>query len=337
MATSPTYFPNPIAAMPEPRFTAPQGDYSSVFQGALQSLNSVADNYRRKQQSVQSAEKMAAMLESEGLTSEANAYRQAAQAYDINFFSTPQENERFNRSLLNDSLKLLSDKQDRLLKERALNIQAEYQRASLGVQRQGIEARAEGYGNTGDYREQQQERYARQDTLNALEQDLKMNENQADDLRSKHEKLITRWRSLPPNERDALKGQFDAEEASIRQGLNTVATNFVNLQSQKSSLLGSTATIVGNAANIPGGRITALPFTGESRIYQAGEIARDKSEIPRMLPPGSVIETTLPDGTMKIEKRTSTPAPDNPTPAVKGVIDPNRPFNAGVFATPPPK
>jgi hypothetical protein len=121
-----TYFPNPLAAMPEPRFTAPQQDFAPVLGSALQSLTGVANNYRQKQMSVQSAEKMASALEAEGLTQEAGMYRKAAQAYDVNFFSTPEQNEQFNRTLLTDSLKLLQQSRENKLKEQAQSIQNEY-------------------------------------------------------------------------------------------------------------------------------------------------------------------------------------------------------------------
>lgn len=127
MAT--TYFPNPMSALPEPRFTPPQQDFAPVLGAALQTLTGVANNWRQKQMSVQAAEKMAGALEAEGLTQEAGMYRQAAQAYDINFFSTPEQNEQFNRTLLTDSLKLLQNKQEMELKRSAQEIQNDYYRS----------------------------------------------------------------------------------------------------------------------------------------------------------------------------------------------------------------
>lgn len=126
------YFPNPIAALPEPRFQEPQSNTGTMALGAaLESFTSVANNFRQKEMNVQKANQMADALEKEGLKQEANLYRQAAQSYQVDFFATPQENERFNQSLLNDTLKLLSNKQEREMKQQQLVLEAQYKQAAI--------------------------------------------------------------------------------------------------------------------------------------------------------------------------------------------------------------
>jgi len=135
MAT-PLYFPDPIAMLPEPRFVEPQSNTGVMAMGsALQSLTSVANNFRTKEMNVQKAQQMADALEREGLTQEANLYRSASESYQTNFFATPQENERFNQSLLNDTLKLLTNKQEREMREQALRLDAEYKQSMIGNMR----------------------------------------------------------------------------------------------------------------------------------------------------------------------------------------------------------
>lgn len=131
MAT-PIYFPNPIATLPEPRFVEPQSNTAAIALGAgLKSITDVANNFRTKEMNVAKANQMAEALEREGLTQEANLYRSAAQSYQTNFFATPEENERFNQSLLNDTLKLLTNKQEREMKAQQLQAEAEYKNALI--------------------------------------------------------------------------------------------------------------------------------------------------------------------------------------------------------------
>lgn len=135
MAT-PLYFPDVMSALPEPRFVEPQSNTGMMAMGsALQSLTSVANNFRAKEMNVQKANQMADALEREGLTQEANLYRSASQSYQTNFFATPQENEKFNQSLLNDTLKLLTNKQEREMKAQQLDAELEYKNAMIGNMR----------------------------------------------------------------------------------------------------------------------------------------------------------------------------------------------------------
>lgn len=126
------YFPNPIAALPTPQFQEPQSNTGIVAMGsALQALSSVANNFRTKQMNVQKASQMADALEREGLTQEAGLYRAAAENYQTNFFATPEENERFNQSLLNDTLRLLTNKQEREMKAQQLQLETQYKQALI--------------------------------------------------------------------------------------------------------------------------------------------------------------------------------------------------------------
>lgn len=124
------YFPDPIAALPTPRFVEPQSNTTAIALGsALKSVTDVANNFRQKEMNIAKANQVAEALEREGLSQEANLYRSAAQSYQTNFFATPQENEKFNQSLLNDTLKLLSNKQERELKEQQLRAELQYKKA----------------------------------------------------------------------------------------------------------------------------------------------------------------------------------------------------------------
>lgn len=126
------YFPNVMSALPEPRFVEPQSNTGAMAMGsALQALTSVAGNFRQKEMNVQKANQMADALEKEGLVQEANLYRQAAQSYQMDFFATPQENERFNQSLLNDTLRLLTNKQEREMKAEQLKLETQYKRSLI--------------------------------------------------------------------------------------------------------------------------------------------------------------------------------------------------------------
>lgn len=129
------YFPNPIAALPTPQFQEPQSNTGIIAMGsALQALSSVANNFRTKEMNVQKASQMADALEREGLTQEAGLYRAAAENYQTNFFATPEENERFNQSLLNDTLRLLTNKQEREMKAQQLQLERRYKEALIGNQ-----------------------------------------------------------------------------------------------------------------------------------------------------------------------------------------------------------
>ena len=129
---TPIFFPNPISALPEPRFVEPQSNTTAIALGsALKSVTDVANNFRQKEMNVTKANQMADALEREGLTQEANLYRSAAQSYQTNFFATPEENEKFNQSLLNDTLKLLTNKQERELKEQQLAAELQYKEAMI--------------------------------------------------------------------------------------------------------------------------------------------------------------------------------------------------------------
>lgn len=174
------YFPNVMSALPEPRFVEPQSNTGAMAMGsALQALTSVAGNFRQKEMNVQKANQMADALEKEGLTQEANLYRQAAQSYQMDFFATPQENERFNQSLLNDTLRLLANKQEREMKAEQLKLETQYKRSL--IENQEAEAlRAEGRlaldERLADIRKQEIEQQSldRQDALNAREQGKKV-------------------------------------------------------------------------------------------------------------------------------------------------------------------
>jgi hypothetical protein len=334
MAT--TYFPNPIAAMPEPRFTAPQQDYSGVFQGALQSLTGVADNFRRKQASVQSAEKMAALLESEGLTSEANAYRQAAQAYDINFFSTPEQNERFNRSILNDTLKLLSDKKERDLRSQALAIQAGYQKGVLENQRMAIEEKAErGTSGVAGDRLNETRRNNQARIIGSRMDDVRA---EASSLQSQLDDMVAAASAgtLSTKNEDVLKA---AAQLKARQ--KYLGEEFNNLRAQLNATLNADDS--GNSPEVPVSQFN--PFYKEGNPL-AGIIAKPEiqaqtnqanaamlSQDPNLgrvgnvsaARPGSSTVTVLPDGTTK----SSTTTPLRVDSAVKG-LDPTAPkFGVG--------
>ena len=135
MAT-PLYFPNPIAAMGQPQIAEPPQSNTGVtaMAAALEGFTSVANNFRQKEMNVQKASQMADALEREGLSQEANLYREAAKSYQIDFFATPQENERFNQSLLNDTLKLLTSKQEREMKAQQLELETQYKQAAIANQ-----------------------------------------------------------------------------------------------------------------------------------------------------------------------------------------------------------
>ncbi len=141
MAT-PIYFPDVMAALPEPRFVEPQSNTGAIALGAgLKAITDVANNFRTKDMNVAKANQMAEALEREGLSQEANLYRSAAQSYQTNFFATPEENERFNQSLLNDTLKLLTNKQEREMKAQQLQAEAEYKNAMiLNMQQDNLRA-----------------------------------------------------------------------------------------------------------------------------------------------------------------------------------------------------
>lgn len=125
MAT-PIYVPSPIAALPRVRIYPPQNNTATVaLSGALSAITDVAQNWRQKQQAVQQAKGMADALEREGLTQEANLYRAAADNYSINFFASPQENQKFNSGLISDTLKLLESKQNRELREKQIEAMAQ--------------------------------------------------------------------------------------------------------------------------------------------------------------------------------------------------------------------
>lgn len=128
----PIYFPRMTAMLPPVRIEPPQDTSGTTALAAgLSAITDVANNWRQKQQSVEQAKRTADALEREGLTQEARLYRSAADNFSVNFFATPAENQKFNKSLITDTLSLLEAKQNRELKQAQINAMAQTRESTL--------------------------------------------------------------------------------------------------------------------------------------------------------------------------------------------------------------
>lgn len=342
---SPIYFPNPVSALPEPRFYTPQRDMSAGLQGAMSGLISVANNYQRKQASVQSAERMADVLESQGLDQEAAIYRQAAQSFDTNFFSTPEENDRFNRSVLTDALKLVTEQKDREVRLSSQRIQDEYYRSLIQNQKDATAARVDAKSLADDERELARIERARVNNARLLGGRL-------DDIRLEANELNNQMEAIQSG---VAKGTVDPNSPDVRRAAAAIQARKKQLGEEYNEVNAQFRAVLssderGNSPEVkvskfnplysegdPLSGITPQPDLQVQENQAAINALRQNPELGRIgdvsrIPPGTTTTTVGPQGTTT---QTRVPNVDAATKGVPG-IDPNapgvgKPFNPNKF------
>lgn len=237
MAT-PLYFPNPIAAMGQPQIAEPPQSNTGVtaMAAALEGFTSVANNFRQKEMNVQKANQMADALEREGLGQEANLYREAAKSYQIDFFATPQENERFNQSLLNDTLKLLTDKQEREMKAQQFQLERQYKQALIqnqladaglskerlalsrqeaGIRQEEINERRAERTEDRRIREEQLQSSAIKSNIDTAQEELTRTRTELDKLKEDYRKGL-----IPKDRAEQIGNDLRRKEITLQQNLS---------------------------------------------------------------------------------------------------------------------
>lgn len=321
-----TYFPNPVAALSEPRFYTPQVDRSAVFGSALTSLISVASNFRQKQSSINIANNTANLLEQQGLTEEASAYRQVASNYDIDFFSTPEQNEQFSRGALSDAIKLITLGKERELKKAQIAAEASY-RSDLALSRTGnLDIRSEELKQRAEDRAADRLLTSQKAQIASIEAQRDNIQKQNTALSAEQERII-KLVETGALDKDSARRQFVRIEADKKR-----LTEFVDsLDAKRSMYLRSMAGEQNPTEPVvssyvppidPISGITPRPEQKVTNIIETADALRDagaSSGNGVSLPRAGTIETSVgPRGTT-----TTTRIPIND--AVKGGGDPNRP------------
>jgi len=240
MATS-IYFPNVISALPRPRFQAPKIPTAAIAIGAgLDAATNVGRNIIQKRQSVEQANKMADALEAEGMTQEANMYRAAAGSFSSNFFTTPDENQAFNRTVLSDAIKLLTNKQEREMKQQSLQAEMDYRKSLIewnrnrdaiaqkefGLRKQEMQLRSDDRNNAITQRQESVKRQALDDQYDTLKDQMKS----VEDTQVNLQKLFQSGQLS----RDEYERQFQATE---QERLNT-AKEIQRIRQSRGQLVG---------------------------------------------------------------------------------------------------
>jgi len=241
MATK-LYMPSPTALLPRPRFQAPKIPAAAIaLNSGLNAVVGVANNLAEKRRSVEAAGKMADALEREGMSSEANLYREAAGAFSTNFFSSPEENSNFNRTVLADSLKLLTGKQEREIREQQLAAEAEYRKQMSADRAESNRIRMEEAKMRGADRADAIEQRSLGNKKSLLDGQERGYQEQLDDVEKRQELLQKRYQSGSMS-RDEFENQFkstEQERFSIMRGIQDV-------RQSRAGLLGGDASIYKN-------------------------------------------------------------------------------------------